>query len=43
MLGAAVVGFGLGLLIATCFESAFFCCCIGVVFLGIGGLLFVRK
>jgi len=43
MLGAAAAGFGLGLLIATCFESMFFCGCIGAVLLAVGCLVFLRK
>lgn len=43
LLGAVAVGFGLGLLVATCFESMFFCGCVGVVLLAVGGLFILRK
>lgn len=41
--GACGICFGLGLLIATCFESLFLCGCVGVIFIGVGFFGFVRK
>ena len=43
MLGACAACFGLGLLIATCFESAFLCGCLGVIMICGGGVIIVRK
>lgn len=41
--GACAACFGLGLLVATCFESLFLCGCIGVVLIGGGCFVFIRK
>ncbi len=42
-MGACAACFGLGLLIATCFESAFFCCCIGIISICFGGVILVKR
>lgn len=41
--GASLASFGFGLLIATCFESLFFCGCVGVILIGGGFLVLVKK
>lgn len=41
LLGIALAGFGLGLLMACFFESGFFCGCIGLIAIGVG-LMIVR-
>ncbi|MCD7755401.1 MAG: hypothetical protein LUJ09_03575 [Firmicutes bacterium] len=34
--GCALAAFGFGLLIGTCLESAFFCCCAGIGIMALG-------
>ena len=41
--GGCLSCFGLGLLIATCFESVFFCGCLGVIVICGGFLVIIRK
>lgn len=41
LLGIALAGFGLGLLLSCCFESALFCGCIGLMILA-GGIFVVK-
>lgn len=36
LLGVALASFGLGLLVAGCFGSLFFCGCVGIVVIVIG-------
>lgn len=43
LIAAAAAAFGLGLLVATCFESMLLCGCIGVVLIAIGVLFWGRK
>jgi hypothetical protein len=40
--GGCMACFGLGLLVATCFESLFFCGCLGALLMG-GGILVIVK
>lgn len=42
MAGGCLACFGLGLLVATCFESLFFCGCLGALLMG-GGILVIVK
>lgn len=42
LLGVAAAGIGIGLLLACCFESGFFCCCVGVGLI-IAGVLILQK
>ncbi len=43
LLGACAACFGFGMLISTCFESAFFCCCIGIIAISCGGVIIVKR
>jgi hypothetical protein len=43
LFGIFAVGFGLGLLLAICFESMFFCGCLGAILLAVGCFLFLRR
>ena len=43
LLGACASCFGLGMLLATCFESMFLCGCIGVILICGGGVILVKR
>lgn len=43
LIAVAAAAFGLGLLVATCFESMFLCGCIGVVLIAIGVFFWGKK
>lgn len=43
LLGVLAAGVGLGLLLACCFESPFFCGCVGFGLLGAGVFLLQKK
>lgn len=41
--GGCLICFGFGMLLASCIESVFFCCCMGVILAGGGFLVLVKK
>lgn len=41
--GGCLTCFGLGLLVATCFESLFLCGCLGALLMGGGFFVIVKK
>ncbi len=43
LLGIATAAFGLGLLVASCFESAFLCGCVGIAAIVVGIVILQKK
>jgi membrane-bound ClpP family serine protease len=43
LIGVALAAFGLGLLVASFFESPFFCGCIGLIALAAGVVILQKK
>ena len=43
MLGLGLLGFGVGLLVASFFESGFFCGCLGLMIMVVGVICLQKK
>ena len=43
LLGVAVTAFGVGLLVASFFETPFFCGCLGLIAMAVGVVILQKK
>ena len=43
LIGVAISSFGLGFLVASFFESPFFCGCLGLIILAVGVVILQKK